>query len=133
MLEYGHRFIMSYMQRAIRHKQAKLIKFVLLCSIYYYYYCHAIFRFLKKYSIYLLIMSCNFQFFFIIIIMQFLGFLRNFQFTQFFINMNILKENKKTQQQFLISTLHVMFLINQVIPTEIQDGNAIVNCSKNYS
>ena len=65
--------------------------------------------------------------------MQFLGFLRNFQFTQFFINMNILKENKKTQQQFLISTLHVMFLINQVIPTEIQDGNAIVNCSKNYS
>lgn len=124
MLEYEHRFIMSYMQRAIRHKQAKLIKFVLLCSIYYYYYCHAIFRFLKKYSIYLLI---------IIIIMQFLGFLRNFQFTQFFINMNILKENKKTQQQFLISTLHVMFLINQVISTEIQDGNAIVNCSKNYS
>lgn len=75
------------MQRAIRHKQAKLIKFVLLCSIYYYYYCHAIFRFLKKYSIYLLI---------IIIIMQFLGFLRNFQFTQFFINMNILKEKKNT-------------------------------------
>ena len=35
-------------------------------------------------------------FFFFIIIMQFLGFLRNFQFTQFFINMNILKEKKNT-------------------------------------